>query len=552
VTRPLYYGRKEPEVPDPGGRLPTALVIPGGEGMAVSTLGWQAVYRHLAQAPQLAVERVFPDKLGRGDGGGPPVTRESHSPLSSFPVIALSVTYEEDYLLLVRALGAAGIPPLAADREGFPLIMAGGPPAFLNPAPIAPFVDLFWVGEADDTFLPLFLELKEHIYAGGTKEEFLDKVKDRPGIWAPGRTFGPVKRITTSRDKILHDPAFSCFISSKATFKDTLLIEVNRGCPYGCRFCAAGYIYRPPRHVKMKKMKELVEYTQPMKVGLVGTALTDWPDLLPFLTWLNERKTKFSLSSMRADGITEELLVFLRKCGIRTITLALEGASQRIRDMASKKLDPEDFLNAVRLCARYGVNHLKLYLIAGWPGETDEDYEELQEFLDEIVHIRSEEPGGKKKSFMRITIGVSTLVPKPFTPFQWAPMAGEEEQTRRLKDMAKMVKKYKGVSLHHDSAWQARLQGLLARGDEKVADFIQLAAEEGGWKKAFRKWNGDPGQYIDRERGEDEVFPWEVIDIGVKREYLYREWQRAKASKVSPGCSDRECPDCKRCGMENF
>ncbi|MGL1861266.1 MAG: radical SAM protein [Pseudodesulfovibrio sp.] len=541
----------EPVAPDLGGRLPVAVVVPGGEKNAISTLGWQSVYRMLSEEPGLAVERVFPDKLGLTDGGAPK-TRESNSPLSSFPVTAWSVTFEEDFLIIPRTLQAAGVPPLSAERSRLPLVMLGGPPAFLNPAPIAPFVDLFWVGEADDNFIPFFEKVKELVFEGADRDAILEAVKDLPGIYVPGRSKTPVKRLVTGGTGPLHDPAFSCFISGRATFRDTLLLEVNRGCPYGCRFCAAGFIYRPPRHAEIDELKRIVELTDPPKVGLVGTALTDWPDLLPFIKWLHEKKKKFSLSSMRADGITEDLLIYLRERGIRTITLALEGASERLRRMMSKKLDPNDFLNAVRLCARYGVNHLKLYLITGWPGETDEDYEELAVFLEEIVRIRSEEPGGKKKQFMRITIGVSSLVPKPFTPFQWSPMMDEKSLAARMKMLTKMVKPFKGVTLHHDNPFQARLQGMLARGGEEMAEFIALAAEHGGWKKALKRWDGDMNAILDRERTEDEVFPWEVIDIGVKREYLWKEWSKAKAAQVSPGCPSIDCSKCTMCGMEEL
>jgi len=539
----------EPEAPALGGRLPVAITVPGGEKNALSTLGWQSVYRSLSEEPGLAVERVFPDKLGLTDGGDPR-TRESKSPLSSFPVTAWSVTFEEDFLILPRTLQAAGVPPLAAERPRLPLVILGGPIAFLNPAPIAPFVDVFWIGEAGKEFNDLFLKLKQLIFDGADKDAILDAIKDDPGVYVPGCSKTPVKRLASGSYGTLADPAFSCFISPRATFRDTLLLEVNRGCPYGCRFCAAGFIYRPPRHADIEELKRIVEMTDPPKVGLVGTALTDWPDLLPFLKWLHGQKKKFSLSSMRADGITEELLVYLRERGIRTVTLALEGASERLRNMMSKKLDPKDFLNAVRLCARYGVNHLKLYLIAGWPGETDEDYEKLAEFLAEIIRIRSEEPGGKKKQFMRITIGVSSLVPKPFTPFQWAPMMDEKSLSRRMKMLTKIVKPYKGVTLHHDNPFQARLQGMLARGGEEMADFIMLAAEQGGWKKALKKWDGDMTKILDHERGKDEVFPWEVIDIGVRREHLWKEWERAKLVRVSPGCSAKGCTKCAGCGVE--
>ncbi|WP_264984135.1 radical SAM protein [Pseudodesulfovibrio portus] len=547
--RTLYHGVREPLAPDLGGRLPVALAVPGGDKAAISALGWQSVYRTLAEEPGLAVERVFPDKLGLTDGESP-VTRESKSPLSSFPVIAWSITFEEDFLSLPRTLRAAGVPPLAAERPSLPLVIAGGPIAFLNPAPIAPFVDLFWVGEAEEHFLNLFETVKQLVFDGLGRDDILEAVKDLPGVYAPGRSKTPVRRIVSGKPGPLTDPAFSCFISGTAAFRDTLLLEVNRGCPYGCRFCAAGFIYRPPRHARLDELKRIVELADPPKVGLVGTALTDWPDLLPFLKWLHEKKKKFSLSSMRADGITEELLTYLRERGIRTVTLALEGASERLRRMMSKKLDIRDFKNAVRLCARYGVNHLKLYLIAGWPGETDEDYTELAALLEEIVAIRSEEPGGRKKQFMRITIGVSSLVPKPFTPFQWAPMMGDAELNARMKQLTRMAKPFKGVTLQHDNPFQARLQGLLARGGEEVADFIQLAAEQGGWKKALKLWKGDPATILDRERARDEPFPWDVIDIGVNREHLWKEWQRAKAAKVSPGCSAKGCAQCAGCGLE--
>nr|WP_321514712.1 radical SAM protein [uncultured Pseudodesulfovibrio sp.] len=549
VKRTLYYGVSEPDAPVLGGRLPVALVVPGGDKAAISSLGWQAVYRSLTEEPGLAIERVFPDKLGLTDGTDPK-TRESNSPLSSFPVIAWSITFEEDFLSLPRTLLAAGVPPLAAERPTLPLVIAGGPIAFLNPAPIAPFIDLFWVGEADRQFLNFFDTLKRLVFDGKDKEEILEAIKDMPGIYAPGRSKTPVKRLTSGPTGILSDPAFSCFISGRAAFRDTLLLEVNRGCPYGCRFCAAGYIYRPPRLAKIEELKRIVELADPPKVGLVGTALTDWPDLVPFLKWLHSKKKKFSLSSMRADGVTDELLIYLRERGIRTITLALEGASERLRRMMSKKLDPQDFLNAVRLCARYGVNHLKLYLIVGWPGETDADYEELEQFIHEIVRIRSEEPGGKKKHLMRITIGISSLVPKPFTPFQWAPMMDEASLDARMKQLVQMVKPFKGVTLQHDSPFQARLQGLLARGGEEMAEFIQLAAEYGGWKKALKRWDGDPTEILDRERGKDEPFPWEVVDIGVKREFLWKEWENAKIAKVSPKCPSKECAKCALCGME--
>jgi radical SAM superfamily enzyme YgiQ (UPF0313 family) len=199
----------------------------------------------------------------------------------------------------------------------------------------------------------------------------------------------------------------------------------------------------------------------------VGTALTDWPDLLPFLRWLADRKTKFSLSSLRADGLGEELLEFLRQCGIRTITLALEGASERLRRAANKKLDAEVFLDAVERCARLGVNHLRLYLIIGWPWETAEDYDELEAFLGQVMAARDRGHGARTREFMRITLGASCLVPKPFTPMQWAPMMSEAGLLAGQKRLTEMTRKLRGLALHVDAPFQARLQGVLSRGGKR-------------------------------------------------------------------------------------
>jgi len=545
-ARGLYYGRNSPPPAEHGGRLPVALAIPGDKGPALSSLGWQAVYRLLAAEPDLSVERFF---LGKGRSA--PSSEESKAALSSFPVLALSASFEEDVLHLLRALKAAGISRLRADRPDPPLIVAGGPLCFLNPAPLAPFCDLMWVGEAEAGFAALLTELKAHLFAGGRKDEFLSAVVDRPGVYVPGKSARPVRRAVAGGGTLLAEPAFSCFTGPEATFKDALLLEVNRGCPYGCRFCAAGYVYRPPRQASLAELQDIVERTTPPKVGLVGTALTDWPDLLPFLRWLHERKIKFSLSSLRADGLSEDLLAFLRVCGVRTVTLALEAPSRRLRRAASKKLDEQDFLDAVERCARHGVNHLRVYCILGWPGETEADYRELEGFLAEIDAARARGQV-RKKEFLRLTLGVSCLVPKPWTPFQWAPMASEEYLDNALRRVKAMLKPYKGFALSGDDPFLARVQGLVSRGGEDLAGLLLLAADFGGWKKGLALWDGDPGTVLDRERGRDEAFPWEVIDLGVDRAHLWREWEKSRQDQPSPGCPPQGCERCGVCGLKDW
>ncbi|NJB67774.1 radical SAM superfamily enzyme YgiQ (UPF0313 family) [Desulfobaculum xiamenense] len=541
----VYYGLARPSAQEWGGRLPIALVFPGPARLGLSTLGWQVVWKLLNEHPALIVERFFWE-----GGDEEPRAYDSNRPLSSFPVIAFSLNFEEEYRDMVEVLDRAGIAVRSSERGGWPLVLAGGPLAFLNPAPVAPAVDLFWAGEAEVGFANLAAEAAQYAFEGRDLREYLEAVAQRDGIYVPGLSKLPVRRVLAGTERDLPNPGHSCFVTQESEFRDMFLLEVNRGCPYGCRFCAAGFIYRPPRHARVEVLRDIVERVNPGKVGLVGTALTDWPDLFPFLQWLNERGTKFSLASLRYDGLTEEFLTFLRRTGTRSVTLALEGASHRIRKAINKRLDETKFLEAVERISRLQFNHLKLYIIAGWPDETEDDYRELGQFLHEINAAIEAGRGGKKAGVGHVTLGVSSLVPKPWTPFQWAPMASEAHLDQAMKWLKKAVKPVKGVQVRVDKPGPSRLQGLLARGDEKVFDLIELAALEGkGWKHALREWDGDPADYLDRERGADEKFPWECIDTGVDRDFLRKEWERYKNVQASPLCGRVDCTRCNACGM---
>ncbi|WP_243358333.1 radical SAM protein [Fundidesulfovibrio terrae] len=528
-----------PDLPDPGGRLPVALAYPGAPRAALSALGWQAVYRLAGQSPWLVVERFF-----LSAGNSVPRSQDSSSPLDAFPLAAFSLGYELDGSVLTSALSASSVPLLASQRPGFPILLGGGPLAFLNPAPLAPILDAWFVGEAEAGFVPALERAAEMILAGADKPSVLSMLAALPGFYVPGRSALPVKRVVAPGGRVLADPVCSSFVSHEAEFKDTLLMEVNRGCPHSCRFCAAGFVYRPPRQARMADLRAIVEQTRPKKVGLVGTALTDWKELPEFLRWLSSEKVKFTLSSVRADGVTESLLDILRNAGLRTLTLALEGQSARIRKKANKNLDEDVFLRAVELAAKRGVNHLKTYLIVGWPGEEDADYDELARFLAEVV--KAGKVGGGKKGIGHMTLGVNPLVPKPWTPMQWAPMAGAAYLEDRLERMAAMVKPLRGVRLEGEKPSWARVQGLLARGGEDLAELI-IAAGEIGWRKALREWSGDVSAVLDRERGRDEPFPWECIDIGVGRETLWREWERYRSGKRTPKCPEQGCGLCEAC-----
>lgn len=547
-----------------GGRLPVALVFPQKPALAYSSLGWQAVYQILRDAPDVAVEPVFwdPDQgriLRPGGKRG----------LGAFGLVAFSLTYEFDFLQLFRVLLAAGIEPAASRRPSWPLVMAGGALAFLNPAPIMPSVDLLWVGEAEAGLAECMGVLAGAYIRNGSREQALEGAARLAGVFVPGLSRAPARRAVDTRVAenagSLPAPAVSCFTSPDAVFRDSLLLEVNRGCPHGCRFCAAGFMYRPHRLASQASLRQAVARAQPRKVGLVGTALTDWPELLPFLGWLRDQNVDVSLSSLRAEGLTEELLDLLRGMGTRTVTLALEGASQGLRASMNKHLREEAFLRTVERLAARGFNHLKIYLLTGWPGETDEDWLEFGAFLREMDAARRAGRGRGKRGLDLITLGLGCLVPKPWTPLQWAAMAGEHALKGRIAAVRRLAKSFSGVQVRADSPRLARLQGLLARGDERVHGLISLAAgrpggESQAWSPALRDWPGDPAWYLDRERGEDEAFPWEVIDLGVDRRHLWREWERVKTRRESPPCptvdiSGRRqgaCAECRRCGLDTW
>ncbi len=542
-----FWGKEQPATGEWGGRLPVALVFPEKEKFALSTLGWQVVYRLLAESGAFAVERFYWDGKGL-----PPRSADSGRELGEFPLICFSLNFEGDFVAVLEILSHARLPLRSVDRTRWPLIMAGGPITFLNPFPIFPGLDFIYVGEAENGMVACLHEIKEMWFERLPKAEALERLSTVPGVLAQGYAAGE-KRVVRQifmggSDRLLVYPAASCFVSSSSEFRDMLLLEVNRGCPYGCRFCAAGNIYRPPRHARMEDLKAIVRQAKPFKVGLVGTALTDWAQLPEFLEWLHARKIKFSLGSLRADGATREFLTFLRKTGTRSLTFALEGASHRLRTAMNKNLNEESLLRAVRLASELQFNTLKLYLIVGWPGEGEEDLDELESFLKKVQDARREGQGKRSKGIELIQVSASCLVPKPWTALQWAPVDTEAALKSKMRRLKKIVKNMKGMRFSGENPYQSRIQSLLSRGDERLFDLLQLVQETGRWDTALEAWDGDLSWYMERQRDEDEVFPWDTLDIGVDKTYLWKEWQRFHRGVQTPPCSPEGCAHCGRCG----
>jgi radical SAM superfamily enzyme YgiQ (UPF0313 family) len=531
-----------------GGRLPVALVFPEAEPQALSTLGWQSVYQELGYDDGFYVERFFwSDELEKA------CSPDSDKQLRHFPLICFSLNFEGDFLSLIKILQAENIPASVVERSDWPLIMAGGPIAFLNPFPISPSLDFLYVGESEGRFRITAKVISRSWLSGETRHHALEKISGLPGILVPGRKQRVRKQVSIKKPGLLPSPVHSAFVSPRSVFKDSFLVEINRGCPYGCRFCAAGFIYRPPRVADLNVLKNIIETSSPRKVGLVGTALTDWDHLRPFLDWLYSRKIKFSLSSLRADGLDMDFLKFLRRTGIRTITLAVEGISRTLRTAMNKHFSEDKFFQAVENISRLRFNTLKLYFILGLPGETLDDFHELQYFLERLDQARRSGQGGRNTGVELISISASMFVPKPWTPLQWAPMDRENvflEKTRRFK---KLCAPYKGVRFQAEKPFAAMLQGLLSRGDEKIHDLLILAAgKDVTWRKALKAWPGKIDDYIHRKFSMDKDFVWDLIDIGVEKKYLEKEWARYHKALLTPPCPDQPCTKCGRCGMDKF
>ncbi len=543
----LYYGRTVPPLKDWGGRLPVALVFPEAAEHGLSTLGWQVVYRLLASREELAVERFFWNPTSPR-----PRSVDSGRDLGLFPLILFSLNFEGDFPIVLKLLQDADIPVRAEDRGLWPMILAGGPVAFLNPFPLLPALDGIFVGEAEAGLLSVMDEIARVWTTGADKALALEAIAPLPGMLVPGKSREPVRRmVNTNASGSLEDPAFSCFVSSEAQFRDMLLLEVNRGCPYGCRFCAAGSIYKPPRHAEIETLQDIVTRSAPQKVGLVGTALTDWPDLLPFLQWLQERRVKFSLSSLRADGLTDELLGFLRHTGTRSVTLALEGASRRLRRAMNKRFSEEAFLEAVTRISRLQFGTLKLYMITGWPDEGEEDWAEFESFLTQIDEARKLGQGNRKKGVELISLSVSCLVPKAWTPLQWATIPDEDWFKGAMRRFKSAVGRFKGMRFAGENPGQARVQMFLARGGEEIFPCLERAARI-GLSKAVREHEGLVREVLERPLGRDSVFPWERLDIGVSRKFLYSEWIKYHHAMVTDPCPASGCQECKLCGMDTF
>lgn len=563
---------------DPGGRVSIALVYPNSYHLGMSNLGFQLIYHLFNQRNDVVAERAF---LPVGhemslyqQSGKPLVSLESQRPIKDFDLLAFSLCFENDYPNILSILELAQIPILSMDRtNAHPLVMGGGIATFLNPEPISSFFDFFLLGEAEPilhTFVETFLELAKK---EGSKMGVLEKLAlGLDSIYVPrfyktkykedgtinffASSYSDIpKTIKVSKsDAASWGIAYSTIQSPETEFSNMKLVELGRGCGRGCRFCAAGFVYRPPRFQDLEKIMGFIRIhaKQKLRLGLISPAVSDVPSVHKITYEILERGSTFSVSSLRADSITPALLKQLKAAGHKTITIAPEAGSDRLRRVINKQLTREDILRAVQLISEAGEFNLRLYFMIGLPTETHDDIEEIFDLVKVIRHYMVKE-GAPRGRVGNITLSINCFVPKPFTPFQWFPMEQEDSLKEKQKWLKKMIKKEGGIQINFDVTKWAYVQTLLSLGDRRVCNMLIRAHEfENNWKKALKFSDVNPDFFVYRPKALDEILPWDFIDHGLSKAFLKAEYHNALKEKKTPACRVGSCFKCGVCTPEGI
>jgi radical SAM superfamily enzyme YgiQ (UPF0313 family) len=527
-----------------GGKLTICLVYPNRYRIAMGNLGFQAVYALLNAYPDIVCERAFlpdPEDLTEYRKSRTRLlSLESQRPLADFDLIAFSVSFESDYLNIPAIFSLSGIPPLAAGRDSSgPLVMAGGAALFLNPEPVADFMDVVCIGEAEPIFPPL-LDLFRKSF---DRRELLRKTAGLPGIYVPSlyeATFDGVRQISFRAldgapvrvqrvwaDNLDEAPARSSILSPSAEFSDMYLLEASRGCPRGCRFCAAGFIYLPYRQRSIDSLKADAETGLAVRerIGLVGAALSDYRGIGDLCRHILQSGGKISVSSLRIDALDDDMIEVLRASGHKTVALAPEGGSQRLRDLINKDLDEEQILAACDRLIGKGILNLKLYFIIGLPTETAADLEEMVELVKRI-RGRVIEAARAERRLGEIVLSVNPFVPKPFTPFQWCGMEDIASLAKKTRFLNEALGRLSNVAIQMEGPKDASLQALLSRGDRRLSSLLLKSEELGSWKKGAKAVGVAVEQLACRTIALDELLPWDFI-AGGDRQRLVKEYLRA-------------------------
>jgi radical SAM superfamily enzyme YgiQ (UPF0313 family) len=533
-----------------GGRMRVALAFPNTYFVGMSNLGFQTVYTLFNAQDDIVCERVFlPPKTelaAQLASGAPLVTLESQTPVRDFDIFAFSVSFEWDYTNVLTMLRLAGMALRASDRTHHdPLVMIGGAVTFVNPEPLAPFADVVATGEGEALIPPLL----EAFRSAEHRDDFLRQLVSKRGFYVPGFydvTYAedgtidafsprdgtgapPVVRKAALKTTDAVDPPATTIFTPETEFGSRLLVEVVRGCANLCRFCWAGYNYLPVRAFPKERILQHAAAARPhsSRIGLVSIALCDHPDIEEILTRLVEMGYSISPASLRLDDLTPTILRLLHESGERTVTIAPETGSDRLRRVINKTITNDEILAAAELIFESGIENLKLYFMLGIPTETDDDLVAIRDLTLQLravmmKHARSRGRVG------RIVASVNPLVPKPGTAYQWLPMETDRIVERKIATMRSLIAGIENVYFTIKSERHSLYQALLSLADRRVAPVIEAAERNGGnWRAAMAETGVDADFFVFRDRSHDRVLPWDIIDGGMKDTFFRAEADKA-------------------------
>ena len=538
------------QITAPGSKTGFALVFPNEYHLGMSNLGFQIIYREINSRRDTACERLFlPSEAEKKEyirSGMPLLSLENQRPLYEFALIGFAVSFEMDYFNMLEILQLGRIPVCSEDRgETHPIVIAGGPCATFNPVPLAKFVEVFVIGEGEEVIQDLLDVYHQGLERGHSRQAVIQALAEVPGLYVPS-VHDAAKPVRRRWIKKLDDfSGETAIVAGQTEFESMYLIEVARGCGRHCRFCMAGYCFRPPRNRSVDAIKKGVEAAGKLhrKVGLVGAAVSDFPDMDLLCTMLASESTGTSVASLRADSTTEQLVDVLAASGHRTITLAPEAGSERLRRVINKGIDEAALLKTITMALKAGIPNVKLYIMIGLPEETEADIDAIRDLA--LTVMKCMQANGRAGL---LTLSVNPFVPKPFTPFQWLPMAEQSVVSSRLSRLEKSLKGENKIRVQAESLREAYVQAALARGDERIGLALYEAHQLGGrkyWKQALKLTGIHEKDSLYREYSKEEPLPWEVIDVGVSRDYLWSELQKARQEAVTAVCST----NCRRCGV---